>query len=309
MPTIDHEAPLAVLREEPALVVELLRRALEVELPAFATAAVSEADFTQPLPAEFHADLVIHLRDEAQRPVMGIVVEVQRARDDDKRWTWPLYVCALHARLQRPTCLVVLTSDAGVARWAARSIDSFQPGATFCPLVLGPEQVPRLEPEDAAAAPWVAIVSALVHGAAAGGATAALAGIEGARLLGGERASLFTDLILAQLDDVARRALEVVMETRKYEYKSDFARSYFERGLEEGRQKGREEGREEGREVGREEGLRQALLALVARRAVVSDEQRARIVACADPERLLRLVVEVGAAADDGAVARLLAEL
>jgi hypothetical protein len=45
--------------------------------------------------------------------VLGIVIEVQLQRDDRKRFTWPVYVAGLRARLECPACLLVVTpSDA-----------------------------------------------------------------------------------------------------------------------------------------------------------------------------------------------------
>ncbi|MEA3528283.1 hypothetical protein [Nocardia implantans] len=34
---------------------------------------------------------------EADVPVLGIVVEVQLQRDDDKMWSWPVYLTTLCA--------------------------------------------------------------------------------------------------------------------------------------------------------------------------------------------------------------------
>jgi hypothetical protein len=65
VPSLPHEAPLEVLRAEPALVAVLLREALGVDVPAFETAETSDADFSQTLPTAFRADLVVTLRDAA----------------------------------------------------------------------------------------------------------------------------------------------------------------------------------------------------------------------------------------------------
>ena len=46
VPSLEHEAPLVVLREEPELVPELLRAALGLELPMFAAVEVADADFS-----------------------------------------------------------------------------------------------------------------------------------------------------------------------------------------------------------------------------------------------------------------------
>jgi len=60
---------------------------------------------------------------EDQAPVLGIVVEVQLAPDKDKRFVWPVYATNLRARLKCPVCLLVITDDDRVARWAAKPIE------------------------------------------------------------------------------------------------------------------------------------------------------------------------------------------
>ena len=144
MSSVDHEAPLVVLREEPALVARLLREVLGVALPQFTRAAVGDAGFTQAVPAEWRADLVVELRGgpDHDGAVMGVVVEIQRSRDDDKRRSWPFYAAALHARLRCPTCLIVIATDEATARWAATPLESVQLGSSLVPLVLGPDDIP-----------------------------------------------------------------------------------------------------------------------------------------------------------------------
>src|SRR5437773_4411639 len=98
MLSMPHEVPLLLLRERPSLVPTLLRDALRVPLPHYEDVRIEEADFTQLVPTEYRADLVLTLCDPA--PVMGVVVEVQRSQEAAKRFTWPLYAAALHARLR-----------------------------------------------------------------------------------------------------------------------------------------------------------------------------------------------------------------
>ena len=56
------------------------------------------------------------------KPVLGVVVEVQLGSDEGKHWTWPVYLATLRARLRCPALLLVLCVNAGVARWSARPI-------------------------------------------------------------------------------------------------------------------------------------------------------------------------------------------
>src|SRR5689334_14487085 len=83
MASMKHEGLLSLFRNRPTLAPELLQQALGVELPAWSEARVESAEFTQVVPTEYHADLVILLLDG--KPILAIVVEVQLSRDKDKR--------------------------------------------------------------------------------------------------------------------------------------------------------------------------------------------------------------------------------
>lgn len=101
---------------------------------------------------------------EDQAPVLGIVVEVQLAPDKDKRFVWPVYATNLRARLKCPVCLLVITDDDRVARWAAKPIE-LGGGNQFVPVVLGPSGVPEVtDPAQANADPELAVLSAMAHG-------------------------------------------------------------------------------------------------------------------------------------------------
>ena len=303
VPSLDHEAPLVVLREQPALVPTLLRDVLGVPLPPFATAELGDAGFTQAMPAELRADLVVHLRGEGpeRAPVMAVVVEVQRARDDDKLWSWPLYLAALHARSRCPSCLIVIATDDATARWAARPIMTWQPGSPFVPLVLGPEQFPRVELEQAHDQPWMAILSALVHGNRPGGTATTLAAFEAMSVLPEPQARVCYDLLRSSLNEAARRALEEEMDPGKYRFKSDHAKLHFGEGWKQGQ--------EEGRQEGRSEAARELVLTLADRYGAVTSELRARVEACGDPDQLRSLAIDLAGAGDRAAVESVLARL
>ena len=135
MPSQLHEALLLLFRNRPALAPELLRDALQIDVPQYAEARIDSADLSDIQPAEYRADLVVLLLEHA--PVLGIVVEAQLSRKEDKRFAWPAYVANLRARLKCPVCLLVVTADESVARWAARPIN-MGAGNVFVPLVLRP---------------------------------------------------------------------------------------------------------------------------------------------------------------------------
>ena len=273
MTSLPHEVPLALFRECPELVPTLLRDLLHLALPPFVEVRVAEADFTQLAPTEFRADLVLTLTAADGSPVLGIIVEVQRQIDGHKRFTWPLYATQLRAKLQCPVVLLVFTDDPAVARWAGRTI-ALTPDAEsrFVPNVLGPERVPWVRSaEEAAGAPELAVLSALAHGNERGGLDVVLAALGAALGLDDDRKRLYYDLIVQSLNEATRRVLEVEMQPGKYEYKTEFAKSY----LAQGEAKGKAEGKAEGKAS--------AVLAVFAARGLtVDDATRSRILTTTD---------------------------
>ncbi len=108
-------------RNRPSLAPELLREALHVDLPNFTEVQIYSADLTDVQPTEYRADLVLRLVDGTE--VLGVVVEVQLSPDRRKRFVWPVYVATLRARLECPVCLLVVTVEEAIARWAAQVIE------------------------------------------------------------------------------------------------------------------------------------------------------------------------------------------
>ena len=273
MPSVPHEALVALFRNRPVLAAELLRDALGVLLPAFAEARVEAADLSDLAPAEYRADLVVLLVDG--KPVLAIVVEVQLHRDKRKTMTWPVYVTGLRARFECPACVLVVTPDERVAEWARVPIE-LGPGSQMVPWVLGPSAVPVIiDVAEALRDPELAILSIMAHGAGAYGGEVAYAAFEATKHLGEERRVLYSDLILASLSEAARARMEELMAAGKYEYQSDFAKTHQALG------------RAEGEALGRAEAV---LGFLNARGLVVSEHDRARILACTDAETLDRWI-------------------
>jgi hypothetical protein len=235
MPSRLHESLLVIFRNRPTLAPALLRDSLHAELPRYTDARIECAELTDVQPAEYRADLVVLLLDD--KPVCGIVVEVQLSHDEDKRFVWPVYVVNLRARLRCSVCMLVVTADESVARWASKRID-LGGDCCFKPWVLGPSGVPEIQDDEQAAAdPELAVLSAMAHGGDGDVAKAArIADVaQSASLqLDAGRARLYVDLVFHSLSEAARRALRN-MNPAKYEYQSDFARHYVAVGRGEGR--------------------------------------------------------------------------
>ena len=223
------------------------------------------------------------------------MVEVQLSADAEKRYSWPLYVAGLRARLRCPCCVLVVTPRPEVAAWAAAPID-LGPGSRHVPFVLGPALVPVVDaPEQAAASPELAVLSVMAHGSTLPPDRAVALALSALAPLGGldqRQAVLYYDLVVSSLSEAARRAFSD-MDLSKYEWQSDFARRYFTEGREEGREEGRQEGRREGQALGRAESI---LKILESRGIPIPDDVRGRIATCRDLATLDRWVARAVAA-------------
>lgn len=224
-----------------------MRDALHVELPVYTDVRIDSADLTDIQPAEYRADLVVLLLKD--KPVLGIVLEVQLGKDKDKRFVWPVYVVNLRARIRCPVCLLVIAANKAVARWASKTV-KLGGGSLFVPWVLGLSGVPEItDKEQAMGDPELAVLSAMGHARdpdTAKSVRIAMLAQMAAAGLDANRSMLYCDLILSSLPEAARRALRA-MNLDNYEFKSDFARKYIRRGMKLGTARGKAKGRAEGR--------------------------------------------------------------
>ena len=235
MPSQFHETLLLLFRNRPQLAPELIRDALHLSLPDYTDVRIHSADFTDVQPAEYRADLVLVLA--ADSPVLAIVLEVQLSPHEDKPYAWPAYVVNLRARIRAPVCLLVVTAEDSVARWARKPI--YLGGEDhFVPWVLGPTDVPEItDNERAQQDPELAVLSAIAHAQSVNvqkSVSIALCAQLASHSLDAERSRLYCDLVLHSLPEAAREALKD-MNRFNYEYQSDFARQHIAEGRAEGR--------------------------------------------------------------------------
>src|SRR3569832_356870 len=120
MPSNLHQLLLELFRNRSNSAADLLL-GIDVPVPEYDEVRTESSDLSDVKPAEFRADLVLLLMRESQN-VLGIIVEIQLGRDEDKLYSWPAYIANLRARHRCPVCLLVITRDAPVARWAHRPI-------------------------------------------------------------------------------------------------------------------------------------------------------------------------------------------
>jgi hypothetical protein len=236
VPSTLHEALVMLFRESPRLAPMLVARALGFELPEDADIQVTAAEFAELDPPEYRADVVLRVpdeidqdRDRATRE--AFIVEVQLEVDPVKRYTWPQYVTAARTRFRSRATLVVVAVDERVARWCAQPIELDRAGNVFRPVVIGPGDIPVVT-DEAQARTWpeLAVLSAIAHGHEPGSEAIGVAAIAACNQLDNPQAGLYADLVYANLNEIARAALEALMQQHKYTYQSDFAKKYVAQG-------------------------------------------------------------------------------
>jgi hypothetical protein len=290
-----HEILVDLFRGNGELAVELLRASTGMAVD-HARVVLESIDLTQVAPTAYYADAVAVLRDHANRPVTGVIVEVQLREDKAKLLSWPVYVTTLRAKLACAAMLLVIAPDPNVAAWARQPIELGHPGFRLTPVVIEFDDVPWVRDRAAASRlPELAMLSVIAHPEL----EIAEVAIEAISQLPEDRRRLYLDVILTALPEALRRILEARMQG--YEYQSDFARKYYGQGRKEGRHEGRKEGRKEGRQKGRKEGrhegLRAAVVALARTKLKeLSADDIAAIEAVADQRVLTELIASLGQA-------------
>ncbi|WP_433497755.1 hypothetical protein ACQP1K_22920 [Sphaerimonospora sp. CA-214678] len=280
MPTAEHEAVVRLFRERPDLAADLLVHSLDVELPDYDYAGIESADLTEVTPTERRSDSVVVFRrkhsDDDPKPVLGVIVEVQRGRDTDKLWSWPMYLTSLRARLECPAVLLVICPNAPAAHWCSRPIDLGHPGLVLTPLVVGPTEVPLVtDPVRAAEDVELAVLSVIHHADTPQGPEILGALFTALHNLDNDQASMYADMVRAALSQEVWDHLEKQLKAENYEYLSDWARDNIARGKAEGKAEGRAEGKAEA-----------ILEVLSARDIEVPDSFRDKIRKCDDLDRL-----------------------
>jgi hypothetical protein len=228
MPTLEHNALVAMFRERPELAPHVLATLFHVEVPPHASVAVVESSLDQLIPAEFRADLVLELRDANGALVLAIVLEVQRHVDPDKKFSWPMYVTGVRARKRCATVVLVVAPDAAVAAWAAESIDLGLGLGTIKPLVLGPAVVPEITDPAVAESEMeteLAVLSAMAHGNGPNGLTVLQAALAALGRLDQEHAMVYFQLIWDGLREPMQQALEALVMERQIEGEATLPRS------------------------------------------------------------------------------------
>ncbi|SPT58414.1 hypothetical protein [Actinomadura madurae] len=279
MVTTEHESPIKIIRDNPEVLVQLMKLAFGIDAgPDLTIRSASEA-CTQLAPVSYTADNVVEICEgTSTEPTLSIVAETQRAVDHDKCGSWPLYVTSQWAKTRAPCYLVVICPRPAVAEWAREPIKLGHPGFELTPLVLGPGSEPLItSTEQAAQMPELTILCTLANVTphtreSMEIAHAALATIENEDAKTG---ALYTGILMAVLAQSAKKLLEeyVITGTPDFKFENDPFRPYVAEGEAKGEVRGE---------------AKAVLKVLAARGVSVPDDARERVLACEDTEQLDR---------------------
>ncbi|WP_437945704.1 hypothetical protein WME98_33025 [Sorangium sp. So ce296] len=294
MPSTPHEVLIVALREQPGLLGALVSKLTGVKLPRSLKPADATLRFVKP--AELRLDLV--LQGGRRR---WVLVELQRGVDPAKRRRWPLAASLLFSQTGAMGDVIVITARRAVARWAERVAcvrTRLGTELQLRPVVLhlGADESKALldehHPELALFAAW-----AMQHRHGPGARAVV------------ERAFELTERLPRALRRAQQRAILSVLSERMLELLREASmnpdkipetpaarklRLFLEA---QGRKKGRAEGEAKGRAEGEAKGRQDALLTLLRARGLSpSQDDEARIRACADAAKLDRWIAQAATA-------------
>ncbi|HEY5956646.1 MAG TPA: DUF4351 domain-containing protein [Polyangiaceae bacterium] len=275
MPSVLHQAIVELYRQSLRLAIASLEW-MQVPVPPNATWRTDDADLSTPKPVDRHADLLL-LAIVKGRPALAIAVEVQLKRNRSKRLAWACYAVLARVRHRCPAAVLVISPDAGVARWARTPVE-IGPGLAYAPLVVGPREIPAVTTLTAARRHVeLAVLSALAHTQApiTKAKPIVKAALAACAELRTDDKLVYSDVILRALGPALKEA--VMQLPRGYKFQTEYVRQWaadraksmaegraaglaagraegIAAGKAEGRAEGKAEGRAEGKALGRREG-------------------------------------------------------
>jgi hypothetical protein len=268
---------VALTRIDPGLVAWLLRNLFEVNVPHYDHARPHATDVRVMVPRTYHADSMVLFCDEADRPLLATVLEVQRGWDLAKRRTWKLYVAQLEAELDIGAALLAYCPEPSIARRYRALFEAERLCLSLRPLIFTPDDVPLVVDVDVArTSPALAVLAAICHGDQAEVETAFPALVEALRAAGPKQALLYYDVVLAGLPVATRTRWEAfVTSVAGYEFQSEFFRNLAAQYKEEFQARG--EARGEAKAI---------VTVLEGRGLAVPTDVRDLIMECSDGEQL-----------------------
>jgi hypothetical protein len=166
MPSSPHEVLHQVFRQDTALPLRVLQRALGIPLTGDDVKVTElNVDLTEAVPLERRCDTLLMAECNGAKYIF--IVEAQNDRDEAKRSSWPYYIAYLHAKYKCHVNLLVFTSNSHTDAWAGSTIEiglPNLPSMRVYPTPIGPNLVPKITDQaEADEDPYLTMLSALVH--------------------------------------------------------------------------------------------------------------------------------------------------
>jgi hypothetical protein len=222
--TVTHEAPLKLIKQHPALAVDLLRAVTGMPLRAGLDVRLASTSLNTVTPVQYSADSVVVVSDpDTREALVAIIVESQGRDERTKKFSWPVYLASARREIGCDSAfLIVVCPDPAEAEGCREVIPLGHPGLELWPIVIDPEHAPSGEEAGPYMLLFLACLPALdMENPAV--ARRVLTAIRDTGASYAERKTLST-IILVRASEVARRLLETM------EWKSDFIEGYEERG-------------------------------------------------------------------------------
>lgn len=272
--TVTHEAPLELIKQHPALAVDLLKAVTGTPLRAGLDVRLASTSLNTVTPGQYTADTVVLVSDPDTREALAaIIVEPQGRDEQTKKFAWPAYLANARREIGCESAyLIVVCPDPAEAE-DCRTVIPLGHGLELSPIVIDPKHAPSAED----AGPYLLLFLACLPTLDMEDPAVAhrvLAAIRDTRASYADRKTLAA-IILLRASGAARHLLEEMMQS--LEWKSEFIESYEEHGLARGLEQGLEQGVEQGRVVKAREDL---IKALDIRRLRPTGAQRIEVGAC-----------------------------
>ena len=163
MSRLRHESAVLLLRSNPKLVAELCLDVLGMRLPTFSRIELDDPAVQQLVRPPLLGDLLYRLVDEDGTAVHGVVIEVHRSGNEDKRYAWLHYVAGSSMRLRCPVDLMVVGFDPAAVRLAQQPIP-LSLNTSLTPWLLRSDMIPIItDPAEVDKRPDWGFLSVLAH--------------------------------------------------------------------------------------------------------------------------------------------------
>jgi hypothetical protein len=230
--TVTHEAPLELIRQHPALAVDLLRAFTGLTVSDQADIRLGPNSLNAIAGATFTADAVVVVADpDTGDPQVVIVIEPQGRDDHTKRYAWPSYLANVRSAVKCPTAvLIVICPDSREADKCRQVIEMGHPGWDLYPIVIDPQHAPDAD----GATPYLTLFLAclpaldLTDKAMAERVLAAI--VETGASFANRRK--LSAIILKRASAAAQQILEDLMDT--VDWKHEFTERFYNEGEAKG---------------------------------------------------------------------------